>query len=223
MPPTCSHPIHLPGFPLRTFLLIGLTVLSAWLMAALVVIVPPGEEAWAREKDDSIFRRFSEKREHISNRFRLFEVPVAIRPQTNADAEIQENLGFGYVQGFFPRNPIFISFGISAARLEWLPEDPEITSVNVKQFDLTQSLNFRIKRLFVLSFGLGLGIMDGLVLYPDGTFDHQLLPYIPVQFGAVVPMGDTLLLSLRAVHTPFFGSGDVIGHSRVVLGLGYYY
>jgi len=172
---------------------------------------------------DTIFRRFSEQREHVSNRFRLFEVPVAIRPQTNGDADIEENLGFGYVTGIYPRNTIFASFGFHLARIEWRPKDPEIESVEIKQFDVIQSLNFRIKRLFTLSFGVGIGLMDGLVLYSDGKFAHELLPYIPVQMGVLFSLGDTLVLGLRAVQTPYFGEGDVIGHGRLMLGLGFYY
>ncbi len=167
-----------------------------------------------------IFNRFAGAPREPASRMRLFEVPVYLRPQTNADADIVHNLGLSYVEGFFPRNRVFVSFGYNYAQQEWEPASGEVEKVRVKQFDLTQHLNFWVERALFLNLGLGLGLMDGLLEFEDDDFQHRLEPYIPIQLGLGVPLGD-LVVSLRVVHSPFLGSGPLISHTRGQLGLGY--
>jgi hypothetical protein len=189
-------------------------------VALLILAAHAGAQ---ERRDDSIFQRFSREQTYARTRMALFELPVVLRPQTSPDAEIVEHVGLNYLHGFFPQNRVFLSLGFNLARMEWKPLAPEIASEEVKQFDVTQNINFWVRRLLIISFGYGLGLMDGLVLYADGGFEHNLVPYIPVQLGVTVPLGERLFLGLHVMHAPFFGHGPVVGSTRLTAGFGFSY
>ncbi len=174
-------------------------------------------------QDDSIFQRFAGRQEQRVTRMAMLEVPVALRPQTFPDAEIEENLGLGYTLSFQPENRVFTSLGIHLARMEWRPRDPNIDFIDVKQLDVTQSLNFWVERAFTISIGLGIGILDGLAVFADGRFDHEVVPYIPVRIGVAVPLSRRLYAGLRLAVTPFFADAPVRGSTRLLFGLGLAY
>ncbi len=189
----------------------------------LSVVMPGGAPAQALEDNDTIFRRFAAPPRGPTTRLALLEVPVAIRPQTDSQAEVRENLGLAYTMGFRPRNRAFGAIGVSIARMEWEPTDEKIAVADVKQLDVTQSVNFWLGRVLVLSFGFGVGILDSLVVFEDGSFEHNVVPYLPLQLGVLAPLGDRLFVGLRAVQTPYFGDGHVTGHARLLFGLGWTY
>ncbi len=173
--------------------------------------------------DQPIFRRFSEEPETPGSRMGIFEIPVYLRPQTNSDADIVENIGINYVRSFFPGSLIFTSLGFNFARMKWRPKNPSIESEEVKQFDIILSYNAWIKRSMIVSMGAGLGLMDGLVINSDGSFHHNLVPYIPLRLGWILPIGSDLRISLGWAHTPYLGSGPVLGNSRLFAGVGFVY
>jgi hypothetical protein len=208
-------------FFFRTFPSHWLTRCTCLAGVALLIL---SARAGAQERgNDSIFQRFSREQSFTSTRMAMFEFPVALRPQTSPDAEIVENVGLNYLHAFFPQNRAFISLGFHLARLEWKPRAPEIASEEVKQFDLTQNINFWIKRSLIISFGYGLGLMDGLVVFANGDFEHNLVPYIPLQLGVTVPLGERLFFGLHVMHAPFFGHGPVVGSTRLTAGFGFSY
>jgi hypothetical protein len=65
--------------------------------------------------------------------------------------------------------------------------------------------------------------MDGLVVKRDGTFEHNLVPYIPVRLGLGLMIRDRVYVGLRAVAVPFFGEGHEVGQSRLLVGFGWAY
>lgn len=175
----------------------------------------------AREHGENpIFRRFTPERKTVTNRMAMFEFPVLLRPQTYSGAEVRENLGVGYVLALFPKNQVFTAVGINWARMEWRPSNPEVEVINIKQLDISQSLNFWLWRKFVIGLGAGFGIMDSLTLLSGGGVEHQIVPYVPLQVGLVIPLGGRLHFGLRLVHTPFMGSGAASGTTRLLFGLG---
>jgi hypothetical protein len=192
------------------------------LLALGVVAVPPGASAQLKS-DEPIFRRFNAPPSRSESRMRMFEFPLALRPQTDPDAEVHENKGIGYLVAVQPFNRVFASVGFNFARLSWKPTDPTINRVEVKQLDVFQSVNFTIGRRFVIDFGLGIGVLDGLVTKGDGTFEHNLVPYIPLRLGLSLILWNKVFVALRGVGTPFFGEGHEVGHSRLLLGLGWSY
>jgi len=175
------------------------------------------------ERDDSIFRRFFTPPRRTESHLRIFEVPFHVRPQTDPQADVRENLGFGFSVASQPFKRTFGSLGFDVGRMRWRPSDPSVTSAEVKQFDANQSVNIWVARTFVISFGLGLGIIDGLVTRNDGTFEHTIVPYIPVRLGVSVSLWDKVFLGLRMATTPFFGEGHQVGQTRLLLGLGWVY
>jgi hypothetical protein len=186
--------------------------------------VPLPAPPWAQfQNDEPIFRRFTTPPTRSERRLRIFEVPVALRPQTDPRAEVQEDLGIGYTMATQPFNRLFVSAGFDFARLTWQPSDPAILRAQVRQLDVHQNLNAWLWRRLIVGVGFGLGVLDGLVLNADGTFEHNLVPYVPVRVGVGILLGDKVYVGLRAVATPFFGEGHEIGHSRLLLGLGWVY
>jgi hypothetical protein len=186
------------------------------------VQTPGAQEPATQAPDDTpIFRRFAAPQRPTSTRLTVLEVPVTLRPQTDADAPVDENLGLGYELGVQPGNRLFGSVAFTLGRMEWRPSDPAVVSAEVKQFDVSQSLNFRAGRRVLIGVGLGLGVLDSLVVRADGSFEHNVVPYVPFRLGLGLFLGDSLLVSLRLAVTPFFAEGHAVGQSRVLLGLGW--
>lgn len=183
---------------------------------------PEGATAQLSE-DAPIFRRFSTPPRRSDQRLRLIQVPVALRPQTDSDAEVDENLGLGYEVGFQPFNRVFPSVAVTFGRMEWRPTHEAVDTVDVKTLDVTQSLNFWVQRTFTIGVGLGLGILDSIVVNRDGTFEHNIVPYIPFRLGVTLSLWDTVFLSLHGQAVPFFAEGYVVGQSRLLFGVGWTY
>lgn len=196
------------------------TLFPFFLILLILIGSAPPHLAAQESGGKPIFRRFSRTREPVTSRMGLIEFPVLLRPQTYADAEVRENLGLGYVLAKSPKNQVFTAFGINWARMEFLPSNPEVVVIDIKQIDLSQSLNFWLWRTFVISLGAGIGIMDTFVILSEGTAEHQIVPYVPLQFGLIIPLRSRLSIGLRLVHTPFMGSGAASGNTRLLFGLG---
>lgn len=182
-----------------------------------------GQQAPVSPDQEPIFRRFVAAPTRQERRLRIFELPVALRPQTDPLAEASEHTGLGYEVGFRPFDRIYSSLGANWARMAWRPSDPTLAAAEVKQFDVYQSLNFHAGRHVVIGLGLGLGVLDSLVVTTDGRFAHHVVPYVPVRLGVGTIIGDSVWLGLRVVATPFFGGGPTVGQSRLLLGLGWTY
>lgn len=180
---------------------------------------PPGPGS----NDEPIFKRFSTAPKRQETRLRIFELPVGLRPQTDPQAERIDNLGLGYEVGIRPFDRVFVSLGFNWGRMAWAPTGPIAERAEVKQIDVSQSLNFWVGRLMVISVGFGVGLMDGLVVNRDGSFEHSVVPYIPARFGVGALLGDTVWVGLRLASTPFFAQGHAVGQSRLLLGLGWVY
>lgn len=195
-------------------------------LALLVFLALPPQEPAAQDAgtDQPIFRRFALTRKTSKIAQRLFEIPMSLHPQSDPDAEINKNLGFNYVSSGRPDNRWYISSSLGFSKMEWEPSDPNVDLVKLRTFDLT----FLVNRLFggwmVTSFGLGLGVMDGLVVFSQpGSFSERLEPFIPVHIGLGARLGSTLQLGLKVTHFPFFRQHPVIASTRILLGIGYNY
>ncbi len=209
MPIATDSPLRLP-IRLLCILALGLTVAPSWAPAQL-------------QSDEPIFRRFSNPPARSEARMRMFEFPLLLQPQADPGAQVHENKGIGFLVAGQPFNHVFVSLGFNFARLSWKPGDPAVNRVEVKQVDVFQSLNFWLWRRFVVDIGLGLGVLDDLVTNADGTFEHNVVPYIPLRLGVSVVLGNRVFVALRGVGTPFFGQGHEVGHARLLLGLGWSY
>ncbi len=169
-----------------------------------------------------IFQRFSSGREVAKSWQTMVEIPVIARPQTSPGARIVANEGIDYVVAYRPENRIYFSRGFDYARLEWAPEN-DVRTAQVITLDVTEYLNFRIARTFVMSFGLGLGLMHGVSVERDGKFTARFEPFIPVQFGLALPIGRSFMLGAKVAQSSFFGPGPVLSVTRGLIGIGYNY
>jgi hypothetical protein len=196
------------------------------LLVLLSVAVPVLVRAQSDSGETPIFRRFTSPPERSETRLRLFEVPLRLRPQTDPQAKVTQDQGFGYTVAALPFNRVFASVGVNFARVRWTPTEPGFSSSEVRTLDVHQDLDFWLWRRLVLSLGLGLGIMDGLVVKADGGFQHNLIPYIPVRIGLDVVLWQEVFVGLRVVAVPFFGQDNQdyeIGHSQLLLSAGWAY
>jgi hypothetical protein len=200
----------------------SIATLGSLLLLLPLASLPPQAQAQT-PREAPIFNRFAAALERPASRQALVEVPIAIQVQGDPDARIRENVGVSYVVSHQPRNRVYVSTGFTYGRQEWEPSNPTLADVKVYQLDITQILNFRIRNAAVISVGLGLGIMDGIVLFGDGRFKHRLEPYIPFQLGLGLPVGERFLVTLKLAESPFWGEGTVISHTRALIGLGYDY
>ena len=55
--------------------------------------------------------------------------------------------------------------------MSWEPKGGSVRQVEITTLDISEMINFSIKRVSVITIGLGLGIMDGLIRNRDGTFE----------------------------------------------------
>ena len=179
--------------------------------------------AFASGHDGNIFQRYAAGNNLTRSQQILVEVPTALRPQTDPDAEIRENLGVNYVYSEWPAKKSYGSLGFSLARSKWNPSDPNLQVAEISQMDIFASINIRTFSWLYINWGFGLGLLDGIVTRTDGTFSHALVPYIPFHLGAVAPVTSFLSFSYRTVYTPFIGDGPVVGTARTWLGIGYNY
>ncbi len=107
--------------------------------------------------------------------------------------------------------------------MEWHPKQSVINTVKVKTFDITLIANHLYRSTLVTSFGVGLGVMDGLVTFNDpGRFSTRLEPFIPLQAGIALRLG-SVQVGLKVSQFSFFRSNPVISTTRVLFGLGFNY
>lgn len=200
-----------------------LLILGA-LSITLSSTLPNALQAQEVSEDEPIFRRFQLSRKVRKSWQAVFEIPVALRPQSDDNAEIIKNFGFNYVSSFRPNNRWYLSRSLGISKMEWISSDPNVRRVKVRTFDMTFLVNRVFDGLLVTSFGAGLGLMDGLVEFAEpGGFSERLEPFIPIQFGLAVRLGDTFQLGLKVSHFPFFRQEPVIATTRVLIGVGFSY
>ena len=192
---------------------------------SLTVLFAPFQAlAQNKESQESIFQRFALSRKPPKTEQKVFEFPVGIRPQSDEDAEINKNLGFNYISSGRPGGRWYLSSSLGFSKIEWEPTDPSVDLVKLRTFDWSFLVNRLSGGWLVTSFGLGFGIMDGLVKYAEpGNFSERLEPFIPIHFGLAARLGDTLQVGLKLVHFPFFRSNPVIATTRLLAGIGFSY
>ncbi len=193
------------------------------MVALLLADLSSPISASAQESGDgSIFRRFAQRRKSPKYRQTVIEFPILLRPQTQSDAQIEKNLGINYIGALRPQNRLYLSRGFNLAKMEWKPKSPDIDRVRVKTFEMTQILNYNLSSLFVLNFGFGIGLMDGVILFNTSrNFETRLELFIPFHFGVGLRLGDTYQLGLKLAQSTFFKTGPVISVTRVLIGFGY--
>ena len=179
--------------------------------------LPPGQG------QEPIFRRFTTPPRRSETRLRIFEAPVVLWPQADPHPVVSRKAGIGYTVGAQPFNRAFLTAGFDFAALRWRPSNPDVASAEVHELDVHQNLNFWLGRVAIVSLGVGIGVLDGLVQNTDGSFEHNLVPYIPFRLGVGFILWDKVYVGLRGVAVPFFGKGHEIGQSRLLLGLGWVY
>jgi hypothetical protein len=177
-------------------------------------------------QDGGIFRRYLEARDAPNLWQVMPEFPVAVRPQFGGDATIGANAGVNLLVAYRPGNRLFNARSYDFARVSWRPKGciegvRTVCSVQVIQFDVTEFLYGWVYRAFTIGFGIGLGFMDGEIVYGDGTFGTRLEPFIPVALGVGIPLGKDFLLGLKVAQSSFFGPGPVVSMTRALVGLGY--
>lgn len=173
--------------------------------------------------DQPIFQRFRTEMELPHTRQLLIELPVGVQPQTHRDADIVENAGLNINFATRPLSRIYVSQGFNFTKLEWQPAEPDLRTVRVLAFDVTQQLNVSIRRVFVFGVGVGLGLMDGVVIKPGNDFQTRLEPYIPLHIFFGLPLGSGGIVGVKAAQSSFVGPGPVLSALRVLVGLGFNY
>ena len=199
---------------------------AAMLVAAMLLLgmlLPPAVHAQFGE-GDSIFRRFDSERIQAPTWQAVFEVPVAVRPSTMPDAEIVANLGLNYTLSLRPENRLFVSRSYHFGRMEWQPVEADLRNIQVIEFGVSEFLNFRLGNSAFLGLGLGLGVMDGTIVYHDErNFDTRLEPFIPLHFVVGMDLGSRFVASLKVSQSSYFGPGPVLSVLRTLVGVGWKY
>lgn len=173
---------------------------------------------------DSIFRRFDSERSQVPTWQAMFEVPVAVRPSTMPDADIVANLGLNYTLSLRPENRIFVSRSYHFGRMEWKPVEADLRNIQVIEFGVSEILNFRLGESLFMGLGLGLGVMDGTIVYTDErNFDTRLEPFIPLHFVLGLDLGSRLVASVKVTQSSYFGPGPVLSVLRTLVGVGWKY
>ncbi len=172
--------------------------------------------------DRSMFRRFMAGRDASKTWQTMFEVPVGLFPQTEPTAHVVANEGLNWVTTFQPLNRVFFGRSIGYARMVWQPGG-RLDTTEVVQWDWTEFLGFALQPWWVMSLGVGVGFMDGLIFYKDGAFKHRLEVFLPVQVGTGVRLGKTWFVGVKFAQSSYFGAGPVASAARALVGIGYNY
>lgn len=194
--------------------------LQRWGAAAVLMCLVAARTA-AGAEPDTIFKRFSTGREVPKTWQTMVELPVAAVPQTTPQARIVANEGVNVVIAYRPESRAYFSRSFGYARLEWAPEN-EVKTAQVVTLDVTEILNLRLTRGLAIGIGLGLGVMHGVIAGQDG-FQARFEPFIPLQLGFTVAVGENLVLGAKAVQSSFFGPGPSLSVLRGAVGIGYNY
>ena len=151
----------------------------------------------------------------------LPEFPVYLRPQLEPDPKVVQNIGLNFGISFRPRNRFYITRSYNFAQMSWEPKEGSVKRVQLTTFGISQLLNFSVKRTAIVSLGLGLGLMDGVIRFTDGDFKSRLEPYIPIHAGiGFYPFSRWIVMG-RLSHSFFLGPGPVVSVTRGLLGVGY--
>jgi hypothetical protein len=185
---------------------------------ALLAVLIPGPAAG---QGPSIFTRFAADNAAPEVWQVMPEVPFYLRPQLDPDAEVIQNRGLDLVVSFRPRNRVYFSRSYGFGQMAWEPTDESIEKVQLTTMEVSEILNASIKRSAILSFGIGLGLMSGLIRYEDDHFISRLEPYLPLQFGVGFYPAGPLMLELKLWHAFFLGPGPVVSATRGLFGVGY--
>jgi len=172
--------------------------------------------------DRSIFQRFVAGRDVSKTWQTMFEVPVGLYPQSDPSARVLVNEGLNWVTIYEPLNRVFFGRSIGYAHMEWRPGG-QLDTTEVVQWDWTEILGFALQPWWVLTFGVGVGFMDGLIFYKDGAFQHRLEVFLPLQIGTGVRFGKTWFLGAKVAQSSYFGPGPVASATRALIGIGYNY
>jgi len=191
--------------------LLGVALLCAGVPAAALAQGGPG----------SMFNRFNSEHAAPEAWQVMPEFPVYLRPQLDPNAEIEQNRGVNLVFSFRPRNRVYFSRSYGFSQMEWLPSSGSVEKVQLTTMEVSEILNVSIKREAIMSFGLGLGLMSGLIRFDDGGLRSRLEPYLPVQFGLGFYPAGPVLLELKLWHAFFLGPGPVVSATRGLIGIGY--
>lgn len=172
--------------------------------------------------DGSMFQRFAAGRDSSKPWQTMFEVPVALMPQTEPGAHVVANEGLNWVTSYLPLNRIYFGRSIGYARMVWRPGG-QLDTTEVVQWDWSEILNFSIQPWWVFSVGAGVGFMDGLIFFKKGGFKHRLEVFLPVQVGTGLRLGRSWFVDAKLLQSSYFGPGPVASAARVVVGVGYNY
>ena len=171
---------------------------------------------------DSMFRRFSATRELSKTWQTMFEVPVALSPQTDPGAHIAANDGLNWVTAFEPLNRVYFSRSIGWAHMKWYPGG-QLQSTEVVQWEWSEIVNVAARPWWIISLGGGLGFMDGMIFYKSGAFVHRFEPFVPIQIGTGLRLGRSWFVDAKLLQSSYFGPGPVASAARTVIGVGYNY
>lgn len=200
---------------------VGAAVLLAALLAMLPAL-PPAAAQEGEADEEHIFRRFAQKPDPQKNDQLRLELPFFLSPQAEADAEIIVNEGFNLVFSTRPEGRFFFSQSLGYATTQWNPTRSDISLIEVTALDYSVIVNSVYRSLFVTSFGIGIGLMDGLLVYTDArNFETRLELFFPVQFGVALRVGESLEAGLKISYFPFFPASPMVSLGRLMVGLGY--
>lgn len=195
-----------------------------WIPVLVLAMTAIGPAPLAAQGDPSeestIFRRFGTGRVAPENWQFMPEFPVFLRPQADPDAKIVRNDGANLIVSFRPRNRIYFSRGYGFAQVSWKPKGGSVKKVEVTSFDISQLLNFSIKRTFIVTFGLGLGLMDAVIHERKGSIRNRLEPFVPFHFGLGIDTGTAINIAFKVSQHIFLGPGPVVSLTRGLVGIG---
>ena len=172
--------------------------------------------------DRSIFGRFMAGRDASKTWQTMFEAPVGLFPQAEPAAHLVANEGLNWVTTYQPLNRVYFGRSIGYARMVWQPGG-QLDTTEVVQWEWSEILGFALQPWWVMSVGVGVGFMDGLIFYKDGAFKHRLEVFLPVQVGTGVRLGKTWFVGAKLAQSSYFGPGPVASAARALIGIGYNY
>lgn len=190
---------------------------AIWALLGVVATIP----AVSAAQEAPIFDRFAGVQAAPKAWQILPEFPVYLRPQLEPDAKVVQNIGVNFGVSFRPRNRVYFTRSYNFAQMTWEPKEGKVERVQLTTFDISQLLNISVKRVAIVSFGLGLGVMDGIIRFRNGDFKTRLEPYVPIHFGVGFYPFSQWIIMTRLSHAFFLGPGPVVSVTRGLLGVGY--
>jgi hypothetical protein len=187
---------------------------------------PPPREPLAQSPgsgaDSPMFQRFLSGRDASKTWQTMFEIPVALQPQSEPGAHVVANEGLNWVTSYQPLNRVYFGRSIGYARMVWQPGG-RLDTTEVVQWDWSEIITFAVQPWWVISVGAGAGFMDGLIFYKNGGFKHRFEVFLPVQFGTGLRLGKSWFVGAKVLQSSYFGPGPVASAARIVVGVGHNY